>query len=460
MKIEYEGVVHEFPDDFTDADIQSALSSAPESTPKKQSSLLETLYAGPAEAALQLGTGAIATPLAGLAGLATGGNAQTVENVQNALTYQPRTQAGQGVSGLIAKPFQWLAEKADTVGQKASDATGSPAIGAGVNTSMQMIPAILATKGVNAVRGNALAREADNAVLNATVRDASQNGYVIPPSQMAQTGLGKAAANAVERIAGPEALERSASARNAPRVNEAVRADANIPGRGQISEADLDAARQPHFAVYDDVRRVSPTANDLVDMWRAALFERNRQNTFYNRSANPAAQDAANAAGQRANLLEQMIDREVAAHGRPQLGAQLAEARISLGRLGTVERSLNEASGNASAQSLKQARDRGVPVQNSPNMNMAANVSEAFRNRLTQQPPVRGEGQGAASIIAAVLGGPKALAWTGLPAAMRAALLSRPVQAMARPGVPEPLLSTQEQLRRAALVSALQQQGE
>ena len=248
------------------------------------------------------------------------------------------------------------------------------------------------------------------------------------------------------------------SARNAQTVNAGVRTDAAIPGRGQIAEADIDAAMAPHFQVYEQARNVSPAARQVVDMWRDALFERQRQNTFYQRSANPAAQDAAAAAGQRANILSQMIEAEARSVGQPQLATQLGESRVALGRIGTVERSLNEATGNVNAQSLRQARDRGVPIQNSPNMNRAANVSEAFRGRLTQPPPVKAQNQSAAATIIGALGGIKGMAMLGLPWAMRQVLMSRPVQAAARPRVPDAPLTAANELNRGAAIAAMQQQ--
>lgn len=104
------------------------------------------------EAALSLGSSAIATPIAGLAGMAQGvknwvspgmSAAERVAQVQNAMTYQPRTQEGKDALETVSKPAQWLGEGADKAGQVASDVTGSPAVGAAVNTGIQALPAIV-----------------------------------------------------------------------------------------------------------------------------------------------------------------------------------------------------------------------------------------------------------------------------------------------------------------------------
>src|SRR5688500_17021398 len=92
------------------------------------------------ESVMSVGTGAVATPIAGLAGLGTAAArglgltdafpGDVVERVQSALTYQPRTKAGSAATGAVSYPFEKLAQGADWVGQQVSDSTGSPALAA------------------------------------------------------------------------------------------------------------------------------------------------------------------------------------------------------------------------------------------------------------------------------------------------------------------------------------------
>jgi hypothetical protein len=194
-----------------------------------------------------------------------------------------------------------------------------------------------------------------------------------------------------------------------------------------------------------------------VEGWRDANAEAKLQRAYYQRSAVPEAARAVDAAEARAAAYVRVIEREAVAAGRPDLAAQLRASRVELGRIGTVERALNESTGNVNAQALRQAQDRGVPLTGE--MARAANVSRAFRGRVTQPPPAVAPNQMNAAAIMAALGGPKALAWTGLPWATRKVLLSSPVQAMARPARVRPLSSADE-LRRAAIISALQQEQE
>jgi hypothetical protein len=107
-----------------------------------------------------IGSSAVATPVAGLAGLGTAAArglgltdadpADAVERVQGALTYQPRTKAGAATTAAVNYPFEKLAQGADYVGGKVAEKTGSPALGAATNTVLQIAPAAVmhrATRG-------------------------------------------------------------------------------------------------------------------------------------------------------------------------------------------------------------------------------------------------------------------------------------------------------------------------
>jgi hypothetical protein len=103
-----------------------------------------------AEAGMHFATSGLAAPIAGLAGIAgsilpgpRGQGANWTEGVQQALTYQPRSQGGQAVQKIGSFLPGLISKGADVAGQGAADATGSPAVGAAVNTGVQMLPALL-----------------------------------------------------------------------------------------------------------------------------------------------------------------------------------------------------------------------------------------------------------------------------------------------------------------------------
>lgn len=111
-------------------------------------------WAGAGEAGMQIGSGIVSTPLAGLAGIAgsllpgtAGQGANWTEKVGGALTYQPRSDAGKDVSNQLAYPFAKLAQGADWVGNKVNEKFDSPLGATGANLLIQAAPAILMRKG-------------------------------------------------------------------------------------------------------------------------------------------------------------------------------------------------------------------------------------------------------------------------------------------------------------------------
>lgn len=114
------------------------------------------------EPVMSLGSSALATPIAGLTGIGAAGTralgltetdpGDVVRRVQEAMTFQPRTKAGEVVTGAISYPFEKLAQGADWAGQKILEATDSPAAATAVNTGIQALPALLMRRGGRAAR--------------------------------------------------------------------------------------------------------------------------------------------------------------------------------------------------------------------------------------------------------------------------------------------------------------------
>lgn len=133
--------------------------AAPASAPKSEESpySAKNLAGAAVEPPAALASGALAAPVSGLAGILgtllpgrEGQGADWTRRVGEAMTYQPRSQGGQTATGAISYPFEKIAEGADRAGGAVSDATGSPAAGAGVNTLLQMLPQLAGAKGMKA----------------------------------------------------------------------------------------------------------------------------------------------------------------------------------------------------------------------------------------------------------------------------------------------------------------------
>jgi hypothetical protein len=116
------------------------------------------------EPIMSMGSSALAMPVAGLAGLGAVGTkalgltqaspADVATSVQEALTFQPRTQAGELVTRGISYPFEKLAQGADWAGDQVARQSGPEdaggvydTLGAAVNTGIQALPALLTRRG-------------------------------------------------------------------------------------------------------------------------------------------------------------------------------------------------------------------------------------------------------------------------------------------------------------------------
>lgn len=113
------------------------------------------------EPAATMVSGAIAEPVAGIAGLAktitTGAEAgaETIGQIQEAMTYQPRTEAGKrgmrAIGETLGPVIEPVGEAVQAVGDIAYRA-GGPIAGAGVVTALAAIPELLGLKGSRAAK--------------------------------------------------------------------------------------------------------------------------------------------------------------------------------------------------------------------------------------------------------------------------------------------------------------------
>jgi hypothetical protein len=177
-----EGIIN-FPDGMSDAQINAEIVKAfPHLGGAKEQALAyaKSPTLGNVETLGQMASGMVATPVAGLSGMAQGAYnvlapafggtegrpaAQRVEEVQQGLTYQPRSEAGKVASQTVAIPFQKLAEGANYAGERVAEATGSPLIGAAVRAAPDLAMSLLApeARGAMSAVGRGMVRAAPRA---------------------------------------------------------------------------------------------------------------------------------------------------------------------------------------------------------------------------------------------------------------------------------------------------------
>lgn len=266
---------------------REALIAAPEkSLAARGDEFLTEAGKGLGEGVASLATGAIATPAAGLAGLGadiaqgvsklSGGpanlpedlGARTVEKVQDALTYKPRSEAGKKVVGALSYPGELLAKGADRAGEAAFPE--SPRAATGLRTLIEGLPMALGIKGApkfKAAAGVKLAEEsaaaatekAKNAPHDKILADSKDAGLVVPPTQAADTFIN----NLLEGAAGQAKTGQKASIKNQPRAQEMARKALGLPEGAPLTADTLKGLRDTAGADYEAVRnagRVVPDA--------------------------------------------------------------------------------------------------------------------------------------------------------------------------------------------------------
>lgn len=180
--VEIEGI----PDTATQEEIREraiAAGWAKESDFPAQKSFFDSLrdnVLGGAETAGTLVSSMAAEPLAGLAGIGAavipGGRtgAQAVEDTRSALTYQPRTEAGQDMTRATGEFVAPLGEAfkgaEDFLGNEVFEMTGSPTLAAAAETIPALIAEVAgvgAAKGISKMRAAKGARQVDNMMMDA-----------------------------------------------------------------------------------------------------------------------------------------------------------------------------------------------------------------------------------------------------------------------------------------------------
>lgn len=476
----------EFPDGMTDEQIVSAIKAnepakqKPPSTarpapiqraPKPAGNVFNALL----EPVGVLGSSAIAAPVSGIAGIGSAvGNllgiesnpASVIERVGSALTYEPRTKAGDVATSGVTYPFRKLAEGADYVGGKVAEASGSPALGAAANVGIQALPAaLLRTKTPTP------AAQTQPLVGTAAVAEkAMQAGFKLTPDQAGGGGVSRSAAS----MTGRAQLERELSKDNAGRVNALAQEEIGLPPKPVIDRAAIKQKRDQANSVYAEASKLPAGKYDaqfkadvtgvgnrtgsasfpgdtnlavenlkqyyssLNDFRPADIVAKVRQlradgHKNQGKIRSPEENAKGYAQVQIANALEGMLERHAVTLGKPDLVTRFKEARTQLAKINTIERSIRGA--NVSARTIHSAKTRGEPL--SGNLKTIAESYESFDRVFQDVGKIRDHGP--FSVVDYMLGAGGMVANPALAAAVlsrpavRAGLRSGPYQSALKP---------------------------
>jgi hypothetical protein len=356
------------------------------------------------------------------------------------------------------------------------------ALGAGGQWAGQKIGGVVAKRLAQATDDKAA-----NAVLDQTMREIRDAGYVLPPSTI---NKGSKLAVATESMSGRAATHQTAAFRNQKITNRLIREDLGLAKNAPLSRSTLKGIRTEAGKVYeavaksgrikpdqqylnevanlsavmDDVASEFPGAaapsgdkiRELADSlfqpdfdadaalkYTRSLREQAKGNfqSVHSAGGNAEALSMARAQQEAAGVLEDMILRHLRATGKAAVADSFDAARVRIAKSYSAEAALNEATGNIVAKNLGAQLRRNKPL--SGNFQKVAKFAEAAGPAAAEVKSGPGvsalsailsSGAGVAGLVS---GNPAGLALATLPlgrTAARQAILSNAGQALAAPG--------------------------
>lgn len=325
------------------------------------------------EAAGNVASGGLGAAVGGLVGgshaimYGADRGAQISQDIQQGMTYQPQTRAGQQIQGAISAIPKWYSENiSQPVADFAYEHSGA-AVGAATKAGMESLPSLIAKgakgpieRGISSEASRLAAAKSKNALRDETLKKAQDEGYVTPSPTVA--------GRALSSIGGKAQLRQDMTWHNQEVTNKIARREAGLQEDVPITDANLEAARGVMAAPYREVAKVSPRAKKAFDDMQQARADAKAQWRFYNAFPDPKVMKKAQAADKKADMLEGIIDSEAVrvSQGAPAglaktLVKDIRAARVAMAKNYDVERAVNKGTGDVDARYLGRMYDNGSP---------------------------------------------------------------------------------------------------
>lgn len=301
------------------------------------------------------------------------GNQQTIENNQIIADEAPVGSIAGNVA-LTAIPF----------GVAGNSVRAAGAVGAGVGLAQpvsgeQTLSNIAKGKAMNTAIGGAtgaggqavankagswlsekaaqmLAKRTADEPLNATIREAVEAGYTIPPGNVNPSFINRQ----LESMGGKIATQQMASSKNVEVTDRLARRAAGLPENAPITPNSLKAVRDQLGKVYDDVGQV--VGKDAVEQLKVLRADANQYWNMQMRNPHPDTLKLAKETTNAAKALEKQIDDGLKAAKQGDLVDKFKEARKNIAINHTVENALVEGGGTIDSRSIARAAQRGDPL--------------------------------------------------------------------------------------------------
>ncbi len=313
------------------------------------------------------------------------------------------------------------------------------AMGAGAGVAGNKLAGYVGNKMDQARLAQAI-RQSQNAPRDATIAAARDAGYTVPPTAANPTWINRT----LESLAGKEATRQAASVSNQNVTNSLARKALGMADDAALTDDALSAFRSTAAQPYREVSALGPQAADALEQLKQARHDATVYFKHYDRSADPASLKQANSLKAAAEALEQQLEQFATAAGRPELIPALREARKQVAKSYTIERALNDSTGNVDARALAAALRGGAPL--SDELETVARFASAFPGANRTPEAIGGDGVSKLKFALSALmgtsgaatGGPLGAAAGALPFVApditRSVILSGPYQAaMATP---------------------------
>jgi hypothetical protein len=412
------------------------------------------------------------TPTERVVGQATRGMASAATGVGAAQAARPVSQLGQNLRNLFTTAPGTQITSAGSAGAGSSlaaemgfEETGQMIAGLGAGIAPAAAPA-LATRNLAAVQPQT----------RQIIGESRQAGYSLPPSQTNPSLTNKV----VESLSGKVKTNQAAAQKNQEITNNLAKKSLGIPKDQPLTQETLNTIRSNAGRAYDDLSLIGNVSPDkafftkldkIVDPYvRAAkgfpdakanpiIAEINAlKSESFPASAGIAkirelreAADTAYAAGNKAlgksykeaaSAIEDALDaqaQKISAFLPPDLLKNFRESRKLIAKTYSVQRALNEASGNVVATNLAAQLKRGVPLEGE--LRTIARTAQAFPkavqplDQMGQNLPLSPLDFGAAALLFGTTQNPFAVTSLVARPLARSTILSSPYQAtLGRPG--------------------------
>ena len=419
---------------------------------------------GIGEVGLENITGGLASIPAGIGGalaLADGPDAaaDAVRDIQENLTFQPRSGEGQAMSQAVNNFFGTIDTAATDIG---GILPGEELETAG-KTGLMALPALL---GRQRIRTGGLNNQ------QRILQRAQNEGYIVPTSSAVPSSTAR---SAIEGMAGKPRMQQDASFRNQAVTNNLAARSLGLPEGTEITRANLQAVRAEAgkaYSVLENAGTITPNvvfrrdlANAIADLKKASkdfdvlakaetpvaqvieMAQGLNKSQFQASSvitatrvlrdeAGAAFKNGQNKVGQAyrdiSNALEDAAELHLQRTGSPEVVQAFRDARVQIAKTYSIEKAL-DGDGFVSAPKLAAQLKKGEPL--SGELQLIAEFGEQFPQsaRVIKEKPIQTGriatiagfgGSGVAIGGAPQFGIPLAVAAFGGPA-VRASLLSR-----------------------------------